>query len=63
MPSPSVSSQASNVGRMYPGMHQQAALAKAQAQQRQQQQQRQSGDDEGWAGVFERDEDAWLGGG
>ncbi|ORY60013.1 uncharacterized protein BCR38DRAFT_350261 [Pseudomassariella vexata] len=29
---------ASNVGRMYPGMHQQAALAKAQAQQRQQQQ-------------------------
>jgi hypothetical protein len=28
----------SNVGRMYPGMHQQAALAKAQAQQRQQQQ-------------------------
>ncbi|KAK8253990.1 C6 transcription factor [Phyllosticta capitalensis] len=32
-------------------------------QQPQQQQQRQSGDDEGWAGVFERDEDAWLGGG
>ncbi|KAH7040247.1 uncharacterized protein B0I36DRAFT_357579 [Microdochium trichocladiopsis] len=28
----------SSVGRMYPGMHQQAALAKAQAQQRQQQQ-------------------------
>lgn len=28
----------SNVGRMWPGMHQQAALAKAQAQQRQQQQ-------------------------
>ncbi|KAI0136844.1 bZIP transcription factor [Xylariales sp. AK1849] len=28
----------SNVGRMYPGMHQQAALAKAQQQQRQQQQ-------------------------
>lgn len=32
------SSQTSSVGRMYPGMHQQAALAKAQAQQRQQQQ-------------------------
>ncbi|KAI1480456.1 hypothetical protein F4774DRAFT_84346 [Daldinia eschscholtzii] len=36
--SPIVPSQTSNVGRMYPGMHQQAALAKAQAQQRQQQQ-------------------------
>ncbi|KAI0131400.1 hypothetical protein F4814DRAFT_167792 [Daldinia grandis] len=35
--SPTVPSQTSNVGRMYPGMHQQAALAKAQAQQRQQQ--------------------------
>ncbi|KAI0381620.1 hypothetical protein F5Y04DRAFT_280700 [Hypomontagnella monticulosa] len=36
--SPSVPSQSSNVGRMYPGMHQQqAALAKVQAQQRQQQ--------------------------
>ncbi|KAI1764863.1 hypothetical protein GGR53DRAFT_297128 [Hypoxylon sp. FL1150] len=30
--------QPSNIGRMYPGIHQQAALAKAQAQQRQQQQ-------------------------
>lgn len=39
LPSPTVPSQTSNVGRMYPGMHQQqAALAKAQAQQRQQQQ-------------------------
>ncbi|KAI0019457.1 hypothetical protein F4780DRAFT_780489 [Xylariomycetidae sp. FL0641] len=38
MRSPTVPSQTSNVGRMYPGMHQQAALAKAQAQQRQQQQ-------------------------
>ncbi|KAF3071226.1 putative bZIP transcription factor [Daldinia childiae] len=37
MMSPTVPSQTSNVGRMYPGMHQQAALAKAQAQQRQQQ--------------------------
>ncbi|KAI1101176.1 hypothetical protein F4804DRAFT_21384 [Jackrogersella minutella] len=37
MTSPTVPSQTSNVGRMYPGMHQQAALAKAQAQQRQQQ--------------------------
>ncbi|KAI1340057.1 hypothetical protein F5Y15DRAFT_62787 [Xylariaceae sp. FL0016] len=36
--SPTVPSQTSNVGRMYPGMHQQAALAKVQAQQRQQQQ-------------------------
>ncbi|KAI1370337.1 hypothetical protein F4677DRAFT_366583 [Hypoxylon crocopeplum] len=35
--SPTVPSQTSNIGRMYPGMHQQAALAKAQAQQRQQQ--------------------------
>ncbi|KAI2616344.1 hypothetical protein GGR54DRAFT_242639 [Hypoxylon sp. NC1633] len=45
--SPTVPSQTNNIGRMYPGMHQQAALAKAQAQQRQQQhliqqQQRQS---------------------
>ncbi|KAI0182076.1 hypothetical protein GGR52DRAFT_568280 [Hypoxylon sp. FL1284] len=32
-------SQTSAVGRMYPGMHQQAALAKAQAQQQQQQHQ------------------------
>ncbi|XXG97827.1 hypothetical protein Hte_004141 [Hypoxylon texense] len=31
-------SQTSSIGRMYPGMHQQAALAKAQAQQRQQHQ-------------------------
>ncbi|KAH9885929.1 hypothetical protein F4778DRAFT_786978 [Xylariomycetidae sp. FL2044] len=38
IPSPTVPSQTSSVGRMYPGMHQQAALAKAQAQQRQQQQ-------------------------
>ncbi|KAI5925878.1 hypothetical protein F4810DRAFT_656576 [Camillea tinctor] len=38
MRSPTVPSQTSSVGRMYPGMHQQAALAKAQAQQRQQQQ-------------------------
>jgi hypothetical protein len=30
--------QTSNVGRLWPGMHQQAALAKAQAQQKQQQQ-------------------------
>ncbi|KAI1388191.1 uncharacterized protein F4822DRAFT_237559 [Hypoxylon trugodes] len=37
MQSPTVPSQSSSVGRMYPGMHQQAALAKAQAQQRQQQ--------------------------
>ncbi|KAI2466105.1 hypothetical protein F4781DRAFT_367889 [Annulohypoxylon bovei var. microspora] len=37
MTSPTVPSQTSSVGRMYPGMHQQAALAKAQAQQRQQQ--------------------------
>ncbi|XDG03091.1 hypothetical protein ABKA04_002706 [Annulohypoxylon sp. FPYF3050] len=37
MTSPTLPSQTSNVGRMYPGMHQQAALAKAQAQQRQQQ--------------------------
>ncbi|KAI1139609.1 hypothetical protein F5Y05DRAFT_328453 [Hypoxylon sp. FL0543] len=35
--SPTVPNQTSNVGRMYPGMHQQAALAKAQQQQRQQQ--------------------------
>ncbi|CAJ2512075.1 Uu.00g077000.m01.CDS01 [Anthostomella pinea] len=38
LPSPTVPSQTSSVGRMYPGMHQQAALAKAQQQQRQQQQ-------------------------
>lgn len=37
MPSPPGMTQG-NVGRMWPGMHQQAALAKAQAQQRQQQQ-------------------------
>ncbi|TEA15817.1 BZIP-type transcription factor MBZ1 [Colletotrichum sidae] len=36
--SPVVPSQQSNVGRVWPGMHSQAALAKAQAQQRQQQQ-------------------------
>ncbi|KAH8677852.1 hypothetical protein BX600DRAFT_545558 [Xylariales sp. PMI_506] len=35
---PSPPAVTSNIGRMYPGMHQQAALAKAQAQQRQQQQ-------------------------
>ncbi|KAI0161229.1 hypothetical protein GGR57DRAFT_351381 [Xylariaceae sp. FL1272] len=38
MRSPTVPATVSNVGKMYPGMHQQAALAKAQAQQRQQQQ-------------------------
>ncbi|KAF3765981.1 hypothetical protein M406DRAFT_356153 [Cryphonectria parasitica EP155] len=38
LPSPPVVSTQSNVGRMWPGMHQQAAMAKAQAQQRQQQQ-------------------------
>jgi len=32
-----IPSQSSNIGRLYPGMHSQAALAKAQAQQRQQQ--------------------------
>jgi len=36
--SPVLASQTSSVGRLWPGMHQQAALAKAQAQQRQQQQ-------------------------
>ena len=36
LPSP-LQTQTSNVGRIWPGMHQQAALAKAQAQQRQQQ--------------------------
>lgn len=36
--SPSMVAPPSNVGRMYPGMHQQAALAKAQAQQKQQRQ-------------------------
>jgi bZIP-type transcription factor MBZ1 len=36
--SPVVNLPTSNVGRLYPGMHSQAALAKAQAQQRQQQQ-------------------------
>ncbi|KAI1323483.1 hypothetical protein F5Y16DRAFT_383679 [Xylariaceae sp. FL0255] len=35
--SPSIAAPPSNVGKMYPGMHQQAALAKAQAQERQQQ--------------------------
>jgi hypothetical protein len=35
---PSPPALQSNIGRMYPGMHQQQALAKAQAQQRQQQQ-------------------------
>ncbi|KAI1852584.1 hypothetical protein JX266_002125 [Neoarthrinium moseri] len=35
---PSPPAVQSNIGRMYPGMHQQQALAKAQAQQRQQQQ-------------------------
>lgn len=35
----SMSSQSSSVGRLWPGAHSQAALAKAQAQQRQQQQQ------------------------
>lgn len=38
LPSPPGMATQSNVGRMWPGMHQQAALAKAQAQQRQQQQ-------------------------
>lgn len=38
LPSPPGMLNQSNVGRMWPGMHQQAALAKAQAQQRQQQQ-------------------------
>lgn len=38
MPSPPGIASQSNVGRMWPGMHQQAALAKVQAQQRQQQQ-------------------------
>ncbi|KAI1422125.1 hypothetical protein F5Y12DRAFT_655681 [Xylaria sp. FL1777] len=43
--SPSLPTQAGTVGRMYPGMHQRAALAKAQAQQIQQQEmaQRQQG--------------------
>ncbi|KAL1872467.1 hypothetical protein VTK73DRAFT_1464 [Phialemonium thermophilum] len=35
--SPVFSSQTSNVGRLWPGMHQQAAMARAQAQQRQRQ--------------------------
>lgn len=38
LPSPPGVPSQSNVGRVWPGMHQQAALAKAQAQQRQQQQ-------------------------
>ncbi|ROV88203.1 hypothetical protein VPNG_10319 [Cytospora leucostoma] len=38
LPSPPGMATQGNVGRMWPGMHQQAALAKAQAQQRQQQQ-------------------------
>lgn len=48
IPSPSANTQTSNVGRLWPGAHSQAAMAKAQAQQRQQmmqqqqQQQRQS---------------------
>lgn len=37
-PPPALAAQTSNVGRMWPGMHKQAALAKAQAQQEQQQQ-------------------------
>ncbi|KAG6039723.1 BZIP-type transcription factor mbz1 [Claviceps sp. Clav32 group G5] len=37
----SISSQSSSVGRLWPGAHSQAALAKAEAQQRQQQQQQQ----------------------
>ncbi|KAJ6439503.1 bZIP transcription factor (LziP) [Purpureocillium lavendulum] len=37
MASPSLSSSTSSVGRLWPGAHSQAALAKAQAQQRQQQ--------------------------
>ncbi|KAK3371143.1 hypothetical protein B0T24DRAFT_305715 [Lasiosphaeria ovina] len=42
LPSPSaVTSQTSNVGRLWPGMHQQQAAAKAQAQAQAQQQQRQ----------------------
>lgn len=36
--SPAMQSQSSSVGRLWPGAHSQAALAKAQAQQRQQQQ-------------------------
>lgn len=39
--SPPMNGQAGNVGRLWPGAHSQAALAKAQAQQRQQQQQQQ----------------------
>ncbi|KAI0536314.1 hypothetical protein GGR58DRAFT_514712 [Xylaria digitata] len=39
--SPAVPTQVSTVGRMYPGMHQRAALAKAQAQAQMQQQQQQ----------------------
>ncbi|POS74007.1 hypothetical protein DHEL01_v207595 [Diaporthe helianthi] len=38
LPSPPGAPSQSNVARVWPGMHQQAALAKAQAQQRQQQQ-------------------------
>lgn len=38
LPSPPAMATQGNMGRMWPGMHQQAALAKAQAQQRQQQQ-------------------------
>ncbi|KAI0970747.1 hypothetical protein F4678DRAFT_101553 [Xylaria arbuscula] len=40
-PSPAASVQTGSLGRMYPGMHQRAALAKAQAQLQQQQQQQQ----------------------
>ncbi|PSR75194.1 hypothetical protein BD289DRAFT_379533 [Coniella lustricola] len=38
LPSPPVMANQNSMGRMWPGMHQQAAMAKAQAQQRQQQQ-------------------------
>ncbi|SPO03550.1 related to bZIP transcription factor [Cephalotrichum gorgonifer] len=41
--SPSMASQSSNVGRLWPGMHSQAAMAKAQQAQRQQPVQRPSG--------------------
>lgn len=41
MTSPSMASQTSSVGRLWPGMHSQAAMAKAQAQRQQQQQQQQ----------------------
>lgn len=38
LPSPPAMATQNNMGRVWPGMHQQAAMAKAQAQQRQQQQ-------------------------